>query len=411
MPKLVMGIGKMVKGMKTIVRKKTAKGGSAKAPAPGFSSIVEESAHLLVPAGSESDAFHKDVFYNPAMRLNRSLSSLALGAFIREGLLEKPAVLDGLAATGARGIRYALENETGKVVFVDANPAAIPVLKKNIAKNKLAGKAKAVGDDLNAFLCKSWEKFDFVELDPFGSPVFFLNNAIRCVSQKGILSVTATDLAKLCGKEQATCIRHYSSKPMRCPFSHELALRILIKKVVEAAAVHDVAAVPLFSFYHGHALKAFFTCERRPQEASGLLGQIAFAVLCRKCFHRGIEKFPPGKCPNCGAKTDCAGPLWAGETTRVGLSAKLIELNRKRNYADSKAIGKILEAINGENGLLPLFYDLHELSEKLSNHSPKTSEFVKKLRDAGFEAGATHYSPTGVKTNAPIGEMERLLAK
>ena len=38
-----------------------------------------------------------------------------------------------------------------------------------------------------------------VDLDPYGSPAMFLDAAVQCVTDGGLLCVTATDLAVLCG--------------------------------------------------------------------------------------------------------------------------------------------------------------------------------------------------------------------
>ena len=39
--------------------------------------------------------------------------------------------------------------------------------------------------------------FQWIDLDPFGSPVGFLDTAIQSISRVGVLEVTATDIAAL----------------------------------------------------------------------------------------------------------------------------------------------------------------------------------------------------------------------
>lgn len=43
--------------------------------------------------------------------------------------------------------------------------------------------------------------WDFVDIDPFGSCLPFLEAAVGGVADDGILAVAATDLATLCGKK------------------------------------------------------------------------------------------------------------------------------------------------------------------------------------------------------------------
>ncbi len=53
--------------------------------------VTEGSASLAVPSQSLQDPFHCKVFFNPAMRFNRSLSSLSLQASLDMLGVEHPA--------------------------------------------------------------------------------------------------------------------------------------------------------------------------------------------------------------------------------------------------------------------------------------------------------------------------------
>ena len=44
---------------------------------------------------------------------------------------------------------------------------------------------------------KKEDRFDVVDLDPYGSPTPFLDGAVQAVSEGGLLCVTCTDLAVL----------------------------------------------------------------------------------------------------------------------------------------------------------------------------------------------------------------------
>jgi tRNA (guanine26-N2/guanine27-N2)-dimethyltransferase len=43
------------------------------------------------------------------------------------------------------------------------------------------------------------DRFDVVDLDPYGSPHTFLDGAVQSVKDGGLLLVTCTDMAVLCG--------------------------------------------------------------------------------------------------------------------------------------------------------------------------------------------------------------------
>lgn len=44
-----------------------------------------------------------------------------------------------------------------------------------------------------------------VDLDPYGSPSVFLDSAVQCVADGGMLMCTATDMAVLCGGNGEAC--------------------------------------------------------------------------------------------------------------------------------------------------------------------------------------------------------------
>ena len=51
--------------------------------------------------------------------------------------------------------------------------------------------------------------FQWIDLDPFGSPVSFLDSAVQSISRIGVLEVTATDTAALCGSAKTSAARRY----------------------------------------------------------------------------------------------------------------------------------------------------------------------------------------------------------
>jgi tRNA (guanine26-N2/guanine27-N2)-dimethyltransferase len=339
--------------------------------------VREESARLQVPKNSLSDPFHSKVFYNPRMRFNRSLSSLAAGASGAK------TACDGLCASGARGIRYFLENGLDSVDFVDANPDAAGAARENVEFNSVNGEVLEGG-----FNERLEKKYDWVELDPFGSPAPFLEAAFK--HAKKFVSITATDLANLCSahkERQAVCRRVYGAEPLHCPFSHELALRILVAKCVRVAEECGMTARPVLSFYEGHATKTVLRL--------GVGGGSR-----KECFvsFDGAEARVAG---------EGAGPLWAGDLCDSSFLQKCIEINC-RGYADEKRIAKALELLEGECGLPPYYYDLHALSDFFGVETPSKKKVLEALRSPGYRAVETHFAPTGIKTNAPFKELAQM---
>ena len=75
------------------------------------------------------------------------------------------------------------------------------------------------------------QAYDAVDLDPYGSPTQLLDSAVQAVSEGGLLLVTATDMAVLCGNNGEACWAKYGSYPLHRSYCHEMALRILLASI------------------------------------------------------------------------------------------------------------------------------------------------------------------------------------
>jgi len=60
--------------------------------------------------------------------------------------------------------------------------------------------------------------FHVVDLDPYGSASPFLDGAVQCVQDGGLLCVTCTDMAVLCGNATETCHAKYGSTSLHAKF-------------------------------------------------------------------------------------------------------------------------------------------------------------------------------------------------
>ena len=281
--------------------------------------VKEGSARISLAAG---------VFFNPEMELCRSVFSLAVGA-----IGEKLSVVDAMCASGARGIRYKLENSNvGKLALVDANRKAIACAKKNAAANKV--KCRAAYADANGFLRKN--AFDFVELDPFGSPSPFLHDTARCLAANrgGFLSATATDVAVLCGAHHAACLKNYAAAPLNNEFCHENACRILAAAVAREFAPMNLAATPIFTLSHRHYVKVLFRVEEGAERAVEAMKKIGYISYCPSCQWRDGKRLPLQKnCPHCGALLQVGGPMHLGNLWDSALLERMLLLNAERKYS------------------------------------------------------------------------------
>lgn len=380
----------------------------------------EEKAVFLVPAtptsGQKNRARKPAVFYNPRMTLNRDLAVLFLKSW-QQNKTHPIRIADPFAGCGVRSIRFALEvSDIAEIVAGDISGNAITLLKRNIARNNLSRLISVEHSSANVLLSKHSNpktRFDFIDVDPFGSPAVFLDPAISALRNRGVLALTATDMAPLCGVHVNSCIRRYSSKPIRTEYVHELALRILIGSVIFAGAKHDIALKPLFSHSTDHYVRTYLCTERGAKHANNAINGIGSWGHCQNCLHR--EPLPGPflqfnkTCSRCGAKWLTAGPLWLGglfdETTCRDMIQLLSPIGDKLKIREAKLLGLIAAEIDAPSG----YYVLSVLADYLGTRVPPMEDFFNKISEAGFTVCRTHFHPQGFKTDAPLPLLKETL--
>lgn len=349
--------------------------------------VLEGRARILVPKSytlKGPGSARGGPFYNREMGFSRDVSILlleALGSDVRR-------VLDGLSSTGVLGIRFALEAGGGfEITLNDRRRDAQRLIRKNIRLNGVRG-ATVSGEDLNVLLNQG--HFDYVDVDPFGSPIPFLDGALRALRPKGYLAVTATDTAALSGAYPRTCLRRYGAMPARVTFRHEVGVRILVGAVVRSAAKYDLAAKPLLAFWRGHYYRSFFAIDSGARRADSVLEGIGYVD-----YLDGARTV--------GTRGDI-GPLWTGSL----YSGELLERVKVKDYMLG-TVSRYHEVWSEEAEAPPLFYTTDEVASRLHVSPPSVDAAMEALVEAGFVAHRTTFHPKGIKTTATWDEILRLL--
>ena len=359
--------------------------------------ITEGSAMITASAGPLSSRL--PVFYNPAMKFNRDISVILLNSLQRSGL----SIADPLAGSGVRAIRFLKELPQRKIKAIainDHSPAALAAIKKSIQQNNLAndGRITLHNKDASLFLLES-DGFDYIDIDPFGSPNPFLDAALKRIARHGILAITATDTAALAGTAPKACKRKYWATPLRNELMHEIGLRILIRKAQLIAAQYHKALAPLFSYAKEHYYRVFFHSVKSKAACDQLLRQHRLFYYCSTCIAHGTQ-------PRCTHHTlQTAGPLWIGPLFDKRLVSTML------TNSSGEETELFLTIANEESARNIIgFYDLHTLSKKTKEAIPKTEDAIRKLRNNGFIALPTHFSAHAVKTDASPEELTQSLS-
>ncbi len=370
--------------------------------------IGEGKAKILVPELREIVSSDMPVFYNPRMKVNRDLAVLGLEYVCRK-FGRGVRVADPLSASGIRAIRFLKETSCVDKVYVnDINEVAARVMEENFRLNGIAEEKYEIRtEEANAFLRRSWGfGFDYVDLDPFGTPVPFVESVALSMKRGGVLSLTATDTAPLSGTYPKTCLRRYGAKPLRNEFKHEVGIRILIKKVIELSAQYDIAMIPLFAYSHLHYFKLFFMKERGAKLTDSLMEQIGYLLYCFNCMNREVVLDllkVRERCSVCGGKLSVGGPMWVGKLWDEDFTEFVCReaMSREEIGKDTK---KILSLIQEEAKLQTVgFYMVSKLAEKVGiPQQPPIRRAVKF-----YEGVRTHFEGDGFRTKLSHEEVLR----
>ncbi len=345
-----------------------------------------------------------DVFYNPLMKFNRDVTVSLIKA------QKSPlSIAEIMAGSGVRALRILAETpKSVSALYVnDMSSQFKDIFSKNIALNhfskELTENIFVSQDDANKFLLES-KGFDYIDVDPFGSPNDFLNNAIIRVSRGGILAVTATDTAPLCGTYPKTCERNYWAKPLHNHLMHEVGLRIFIRKIQLTGSQFDRALIPMLSYGKDHYFRVFFRVEKSKLKADDIIKQHAFIRSCF-CGYYDINK-NSGTC-SCGKLLQSAGPMWIGQLHDTELVQTIIS-DFSESSVDSAFIQAMIDELTVPN---ILFYDIHHLAKSLKIDIPKFETVMNTIRERKYVVSRTHLCKTGIKTTMPVSELRELLLK
>lgn len=356
------------------------------------------------------------VFYNPRMRFNRDVSVAALSAYY-ETYCPKPTIklVDLLSATGVRAIRYALESRGVEKVYAnDKNPRAVKLIEENIKRNNVENRVQALGYEANyaALHIKHVlnEPILYVDIDPYGSPLPFMDNSLRLIGHRGMIGFTATDMAPLVGARVKAGLRRYYSLSGKTPFSRELGLRILVGATARMAGVHEKGVKPLLVFYKDYYARAFLLVERGAGKADGSIGLLGYIMYSPTTGYTCYTSGPiPGECgvdPYTGERLVAYGPLWTGP------------------LGDESFIDRTISELNGlESPLKPVEYSfiervreeysitskppyrLDHCARMLRGRMPRPSRVAEALKNIGFQAVVSYLDPQSVRTNAPVRDI------
>ncbi|MFX1537438.1 MAG: hypothetical protein ACFFDI_24790 [Promethearchaeota archaeon] len=378
--------------------------------------IQEGLGTFLVPASSIEENIPKrsdEVFFNFHQEINRDLSVLALRAYGNINSKSNLRVCEPLCGSGIRSARYALEAPTSSIYCNDINSNAVNITRKNVNRlsESIAKKIQLYNMDCNSFLQTLNVKdliFDFIDIDPYGTPIPFVHNSIHLITLYGLLAFTATDLASLVGLYPRALYAKYGVNQLEARIGniHEMASRALITGIQHVGLTLGQSLIPVITFYHRHFVRCFFV---RNRGVNGVIEKTGFIFLCEKCKTRFISNLgeKSSSCLNCGAANGLrVGPVYLGKIQNIDyLSPMLNDVHLEKMGTKNKLV-KYLQLMIEETLLdIPWSFDIPALAKKEKTPVPPLAKIVKTLNEMGYKACKTHYSGSSLKTNADEAEI------
>lgn len=339
------------------------------------------------------------VFYNPLMRLNRHLSVASLHAWSSVRGRRSLLVVDALAGTGVRGIRYALETGNVRTCIVnDASKEAFRIARINIRINNL-DTCVATNREANALLRDLKEAgrvVDFVDIDPYGTPAPFIDSAIATVRRGGLVGLTATDIAPLSGAKPSSGERHYMATLAKNSVGREAALRVLLGLAARVAALRDRWIRPVMGISSRHFVRVVIEVLGGARKASSMLENcVGYVPLCGDILWSDHCEKPV-----------LFGPIWLCDIHDHEILIQAINFLQGAEYEDSdrgEAIA-VLKKAREEVGLNRVF-NLTSVAKVAGVNTPRRDSVIECLRKRGFDASTTHYPGPFIRTNTTYGDV------
>lgn len=342
------------------------------------------------------------VFYNPQAAVSRDLTSV----FIKSIFGEKEFLfVDLLSGTGIRGIRIVRETG-GYGILNDIDPRAYYYIRKNIELNNLEDRLEAYNNEANALLntlVLAGVFVDYLDVDPYGSPVPFLDSVFKPIGREAYIGITATDTAPLTCTYPHKALSRYWSKCIKLDFEKEYAARLLIANIVMRASALEIELRPVLTLVFQHFIRTFFIAKRTASGAYRVFDEcIGYLWYCKETLERGFIKNPEElrevSCKS-SDKPMLLGRVWICELSNIDLVTRALAASTAMTWLKPETV-KLLGKLKEEASIIQPYFRLDKLCSVLKVTMPSIKQLVDELRNLGIKCSRTHMDPRGLRVQA-----------
>ncbi|KAI0780845.1 N2,N2-dimethylguanosine tRNA methyltransferase [Trametes elegans] len=362
-------------------------------------------------------------------------------------------ILEALSATGLRSIRYAHEIPSVKYVIAnDLSPAAVEAMRRNVELNDLHEKEETVAEgstekprvrpakvrvnegDACALMYNhrsERNRVDVVDLDPYGTAAPFIDGAVQCVNDGGLLCVTCTDMSVLATTNYPEkCFSNYGGVPVKGEYCHEAALRLVLHTLATSAARYGRYVQPLLSLSIDFYVRLFVRVFTSPIEVKKVFSKTAVYHVCSGCqsfyeqplgrvteqvsqkgnanLHFKVQTGPPvsERCPECNSVLHVAGPMWSGPIHSKEFVASVlshVEANEDKYGTSARMKGMLTVA--KEELDTPFYFTPSRIASHFHCVCPSLDETASALLHAGHKVSRSHACAGSLKTSATYADI------
>jgi tRNA (guanine26-N2/guanine27-N2)-dimethyltransferase len=294
--------------------------------------------------------------------------------------------LDGFSATGVRGLRAEIELGI-RTVMVERSRKSFDMLQRNVEKNH--SESEIYNDTFESIVSKF--RFDFIDIDPYGDVVPYVDIALHYIRNRGFIGFTATDLSVLTGSLKDHTFRRYGSVVMNSALRHEMGIRNLIGFIGRRAINLERGIDVRISAYHGHFYRVIVQVNKGSEEAQETMDNIGYFNPYTE-LSNVYENFP-------------YGPIWTGKIENLFSDCELVI----PSGVDEKHAEVFRNLRHEDRGLF--FVDIGEIFSRKKINLPSLKHAMEYLNENGMESQRTHFSHTGIKVLDQKIASEELLEK
>jgi tRNA (guanine26-N2/guanine27-N2)-dimethyltransferase len=345
-------------------------------------------------------------FFNPRARPARDLGVLLACTMAHR---RPPRVLDLMAGCGLRSLRYGLEAGVRSLWANDADSQRLPLLRTNLAvleDHCLLRRTTHTAQRLLADCLLRGERFDFVDLDAFGTPHSLVPLALEAVALDGVLYLASTDGRGPTGHDKTGAVRRLGASARSHPASWEQGLRLQIGLLARAAWSQGRGLEPVMSFSDGRTFRTAVRLRRHPSRGEeAALGLTAF---CHGCGDQQVQsllklkRWHPCTCSPFGRSALAVnGPLWVGPLQHPATLEAMVGEAALHPLTLSRDGGALLELLRGDRGWPARCWPHALLARQLGCAPPPLKRLVDRLREEGFLAAKSGVMPGQLRSDAP----------